>query len=661
MTSSFNSIAVFRNTAELLGAMLVAFAIFAGCHRDPSLQVVPGDVAVATQSATPDPQVSGNPNDGEQSTEVPAADTELARNVSAMATDATPTRIGGTSLPSTAPPAEQWATEVFHDLAKAQLHNIDEVLPKTGVARGQQLAKLVADGFACTDLRPSAIGSVWESSGWLVRRQVGEQIPAEHVGIDGLDKALRDWLGEPEGLGQLRVEFKIIDVRVAGQQATTRALVHVRKQDGEQWCQYNAVWDCQWAADGTRRANQPPKLVRITSEAAHYEEIIKQTPGQFLFAECTPFVMGDSAPYRQQGLVGVSEWAACLETQIGVGLASSHGLAIGDVDGDGLEDVYCCDLGGVPNRLYRQLPDGKTQDISPEAGVDFCDFTRSALFADLDNDGDQDLALLMNADLVVCENDGAAHFDVVLQVPIRGSAFCISSVDYDSDGKLDLFVAVREGDAQEHRKVKSPLGLPIPYHDANNGGRNKMFRNEGGFSFRDTTAEIGLDENNTRFGQAAEWEDFDNDGDVDLYVANDFGRNSLYRNDDGHFHDIAADALVEDISAGMSVSWSDFNRDGLMDLYVGNMFSSAGNRIAYQRSFQQGADADTLAQFQRHARGNTLFQNLGDGTFRDVSETHNVTMGRWAWAAPFADLNNDGWSDILVANGFITGEKTDDL
>ena len=98
-----------------------------------------------------------------------------------------------------------------------------------------------------------------------------------------------------------------------------------------------------------------------------------------------------------------------------------------------------------------------------------------------------------------------------------------------------------------------------------------------------------------------------------------------------------------------------------MDLYVGNMFSSAGNRITYQRNFKTGAGDETRAGFQRHARGNSLFENLGDGTFHDISVEAGVTMGRWAWASPFVDINNDGWTDLAVANGFITNDDTGDL
>ena len=170
---------------------------------------------------------------------------------------------------------------------------------------------------------------------------------------------------------------------------------------------------------------------------------------------------------------------------------------------------------------------------------------------------------------------------------------------------------------------------------------------------------IGMDVNNRRFTLASSWEDYDQDGDPDLYVANDYGRNNLYRNDrdssgNAQFVDVAAEAGVEDMSAGMSVSWSDADGDGDQDLYVSNMWSSAGNRIAYQRQFQKEADQESITGFRRHARGNSLFLNSGNGKFKDVSIEAGVTMGRWAWGSRFADINNDGMQDIIVGNGFIT-------
>ena len=188
-----------------------------------------------------------------------------------------------------------------------------------------------------------------------------------------------------------------------------------------------------------------------------------------------------------------------------------------------------------------------------------------------------------------------------------------------------------------------------------------LIRNDGDWRFRDATRESGLDENNRRWSYAASWEDYDNDGDQDLYVANDYGRNCLYQNVGGRFHDVARKAGVEDIASGMSVSWGDYNGDGRMDLYVGNMFSSAGGRVTFQRNFKADASSEEKKHLQRLARGNTLFRNRGDGTFDDVSQAAGVTMGRWAWSSEFVDINNDGWEDIVVANGHVTGDATGDL
>jgi hypothetical protein len=190
------------------------------------------------------------------------------------------------------------------------------------------------------------------------------------------------------------------------------------------------------------------------------------------------------------------------------------------------------------------------------------------------------------------------------------------------------------------------------------------------------TNEVGLDSNNQRFTLATGFEDIDNDGDQDLYVANDYGKNNLYRNDvdaagQRRFVDIAGPANAEDTNSGMSVAWADYDRDGWMDLYVSNMFSYAGNRIMYQQKFKPETSEEVLAQFRRFAKGNTLLRNLGLGDqseegssvqkFDDRSLQAAVNRGRWAWASRFMDINNDGWEDLVVANGFITTEDTGDL
>ena len=112
----------------------------------------------------------------------------------------------------------------------------------------------------------------------------------------------------------------------------------------------------------------------------------------------------------------------------------------------------------------------------------------------------------------------------------------------------------------------------------------------------------------------------------------------------------------------MSAAWGDYDNDGDLDLYASNMWSSAGQRLTSNLQFEDVASSqETLEKFQRQARGNSLFRNNGDGTFTDWSEAAGVTMGRWAWASDFLDFDNDGLLDLFIQNGYITGERLDDL
>jgi hypothetical protein len=347
-----------------------------------------------------------------------------------------------------------------------------------------------------------------------------------------------------------------------------------------------------------------------------------------------------------------------LPRDLGLDVVANHGIAMGDVNGDQLEDLYVCQQGGLPNRLLLQNPDGTLRDVSVESGADWLDYCASALLVDFDNDGDRDLVVAQEWRILFMSNNGRGQFQLEFGISVEAQSFSLAAADFDQDGDLDVYVCGYNPTASTLRR--GAMGEPMPYHDANNGGRNTLLRNDGNWLFHDATSEVGLNQNNSRFSFAAAWEDYDDDGDFDLYVANDYGRNNLYRNDHGKFVDVAAELGVEDMSAGMSANWADVNRDGRMDLYVSNMFSAAGNRITYQRRFKADVGTEVREQFQRHARGNTLFLNTGDG-FRDVSEQAGVTMGRWAWGSRFADLNGDGWEDLLVANGFISTEDSGDL
>lgn len=429
--------------------------------------------------------------------------------------------------------------------------------------------------------------------------------------------------------------------------------------------QINLAMTCTWGKSPT--VDSPIlELVQFSS----YEEILT-TANTPLFSDRTEAILGKTPFYKTQTLVGIDTWASRI-TRIGdMALTGHHGLTVGDVNGDGLDDLYTCDAGSLPNRLYLQQADGSLVDVSRQAGVDFLEDSRSALLVDLDNDGDQDLVVATIAMIVFAENDGSGKFTIRGGHPGARYPFSISAADYDNSGHLDIFVCIYGADDRDGGKRGFEASSPLPFHDATNGGRNVLLKNHGLFRFSDVTDSVGMTgETNTRWSFAASWEDFDRDGDPDLYVANDFGRNNLYRNELNEkgqrvFVDMASESGVEDMASGMSVSWGDVNRDGNPDIYVGNMFSSAGGRVAYEREFAGSRPADTVKALQRMARGNSLFvaQKGEDSSiaFRDLSKSSGVTMGKWAWSSGFVDLNNDGWEDIVVTNGYMTNSRDDDL
>ena len=542
------------------------------------------------------------------------------------------------------PAADGWDTEVFNGKAVARLAELGKALIHPGAIDESLLAAMAEADYESGPLRPRERRAVYESPSVKVLRAAAPGSGSDHHGPTGFSGALRELLEPYPPEEEVHTKLKISHVDPAGTHVSTEVLFQASGLSREGRLQQNATWRVDWVEHG----DDPPKIARIDVEA--YEEVLGPRDGEPLFVDVTEATLGSTPSYHRQFLPGQDHWGRSLDVAFGSQLLGHDGLAVSDVNGDGLEDLYVTQGGGLPNRLFVQRPDGTLEDVSARAGVDYLDITSSALLLDFDNDGDQDL-VAATGPLVFHSNDGSGRFQLEEVVPTF-SVYSLAAADFDNDGDLDLY-ACRYSSPEEDS--------PIPYYDANNGTPNLMLRNDGGWKFTDITVESGLDRNNRRYSFAASWADFDDDGDLDLYVANDFGRNNLYRNDGGRFTDVAADAGVEDISAGMSVSWGDYNGDGLLDVYISNMWSSAGNRTTYQRRFKQETESEIRGHYQRLARGNSLFENSGDGTFKDVSLEAGVTMGRWAWGSKFVDINNDGLEDIFVVNGYVTNDDPHDL
>jgi FG-GAP-like repeat len=340
----------------------------------------------------------------------------------------------------------------------------------------------------------------------------------------------------------------------------------------------------------------------------------------------------------------------------------SGGVAVADVDGDGDDDLLM--ISGDKLRLFRN-DGGQFHDMTTASGIVTPDKgeCRCGYFGDIDNDGDQDLfvAMFLGENLLF-QNDGAGRFRRVPNEQSglatkhgQTSAACFG--DFDGDGDLDLVLANGNNMYTVH---------PDPEYNARNGLPDQYYENNGDGTFVDKTEKAGLGV--TGWALACAVSDYDKDGDLDLFIANDIGLDVMYRNrGDGTFEDVTEEVGFTFPGSSMSADFGDLNGDGWSDLYVSGMASNS-RWLLRQPGFPvpvpfpldillHGYILDTMWSM---FHGNRLYLNNQDGTFREVStETRSYWFG-WAWAAVFLDYDNDGALDIYGANGFWTGADPTD-
>ncbi|HXG82804.1 MAG TPA: VCBS repeat-containing protein [Pyrinomonadaceae bacterium] len=328
-----------------------------------------------------------------------------------------------------------------------------------------------------------------------------------------------------------------------------------------------------------------------------------------------------------------------------------RGAAAADFDDDGWIDLFV--VGANRNFLYLNDRNGGFRDVSDEAGVKILASGTAPLVFDYDRDGDADIFISSVGQQILLRNNfkqtGKLEFDdVSLEAGVAKDAIGFSAVagDVNGDGRLDVYVTSYNRYGQV---------TPDSWFRATNGTSNLLFISQPDGTFREEAQKWGVDDR--RWSYAAEFADIDNDGKIDLYVTNDFGEKAMYINKGDRFVDEAKERGVLDPGNGMGVSFGDYNNDGRLDLHVSNMSSTAGNRIL-SRLFPNSSAEDNV--LKKLAAGNNLFENTGDGKFKDVTAEVGGFSSGWAWGGGFIDFDNDGWEDIYTPNGFISGKSMKD-
>ena len=354
---------------------------------------------------------------------------------------------------------------------------------------------------------------------------------------------------------------------------------------------------------------------------------------------------------QSAGLASFRQFRGARTSQLPEDMGS--GVAWGDFDNDGLDDLFVVSGGGplgapasqlAPSVLYRNLGDGRFEKVQ-----DFPDLRihgMAVAWGDYNNDGWLDLVVTGYDTILLFRNDhGHLVRDKSFPSP-KGFWAGASWGDYNRDGYLDLYVCgyVKYKLGEQNAASSTQFGLEVPFTlnpASYEPERNLLFRNKGDGTFTEVARELGVDNPEGR-SLSALWHDFDSDGGLDLYVANDISENKLYLNRQGKFTDAGREAWVEEYRGSMGLATGDFDRDGDDDLFISHWIAQGYALYQSLLSEQKGMATASALHFTDVAA------NMGIG---------QPSLQQIGWGASFVDFDSDGWPDLVVANGSTFEQK----